>query len=382
MPEVSSNSLYPEILAPLFAGRTWSEIVPALKDLPYAKLWTPELLKCLPPVPWHESLAGLYTGSPSEIARRGQEALLRQLAQQSNNPLANSDIPLIQPETTLLEELLYPKDIIAVTIAQPAKLSEATMLVESRSPENPLEEGIGKTVIAEGLTGLRRADSALAEALSIRVPQYLKPNDLLRIIYDFQDRKIPLPAVDQTGWQLLTGNMTYIGLKDGQLQVVPIKGNQYDWQWDIARSILRRMLEKYDRNDPDTRRLQVQLAELIKLPFGIIAPPALYPVSRVIAIERDYAGDQTTCEWSNAIDDPTKVRSALEEQLRANPTYHASGHWGVNKEEGNRRAEKILGGLDRPPKVLGTLRIRGPRSFPGVAIEAINNLDKTQESPS
>ncbi len=122
---------------------------------------------------------------------------------------SGSLLPVVQPKVTLL-------DCICAALSREARI---TLILPGRDSQ-PNIESVGRTALIHHLLGIRAPYS------NVLAKQFL-------------DQTITFDVTGSRPWKLLAADMAYLCVCDGDLSVIPIRGELLSFMWDAARHLYR-----------------------------------------------------------------------------------------------------------------------------------------------
>ena len=238
---------------------------------------------------------------------------------------------IIVPHDQVLNKLNNPFDIISTSVL---KDGSASIFLGYPPPNNSNEENLGKTSIMLKLFG-------------INVPYDEIPNTRKDVLNSGMRKISPTNG----RMKLLTSDMSYIGVKNGLIEISQNIGEQLVAQWDLARHIFRVKDPNYwpgKHREPSSRPYLEALGEMYYLDSKIFADnEKSYPIDKIFAIRRRQNSENGVFVEEIS---PEKLLEELEGILMKNP-HHISRFWKINKGEHVKRAGNVMENLHRVPKM-------------------------------
>jgi hypothetical protein len=241
---------------------------------------------------------------------------------------------LIVPHDVVLNILGNPFDIISIS---GLKDNSPFFFLEHHVSNNSVKEGIGKTAIMLKLLGIEIPYNEIPNTA-----EEVLQSDMKRI--SFENREI----------KLISSDMFFTGINKGLLAFGPMKGEQMESQWDLARHIFRVKDPDYKpgkHREPASRTYLEALGATHYLDSNIFADTKKsYAVDSMFLIERKKNPKNNIVIKEASFQ---KRLEKIEKTLMGNPCYHHSPFWEIDKKEHVKRVKNIMKDLDakRIPEV-------------------------------
>lgn len=275
------------------------------------QLWQRLRKKPLPQVPEYENEGKEWR---KQYISRVAEYVNQNLNNLGELGLGLNDKDYLSPSTALEQSPLID------CICSALECKGRVYLILPSAGSWPDIEGVGRTALITRLLNLR--------------PPYTK------FIGFGVNRSVSNPSIDfpaSNTWKLISSDIAYLGVYNGRLHVVSIKGEKVNFLWDLARHIFRSTDLSYTSGAHRTGSKREQLEELfIQMPCTGLSRlyvknvACAYPVDEVLLVERrKVTGSSMNLRRLFG----RKPLKSLKESILVSSESHGSPFWMRSRKE-------------------------------------------------
>lgn len=141
---------------------------------------------------------------------------------------------------------------------------------------------------------------------------------------------IPIRTSPEENYRLIAADMAYLGVIDGALFAVPVKGERLYFAWDLARNLFRGTDMRYVSGSHRTEAGRERLHSIFRrIALGNIRDrfadqSHLYEVNRLVVVRSSLSVRPETCDVKSL--DSDEARVAVQDALMSR-NYHQSPFW-------------------------------------------------------